>query len=393
MGNDPFNIGHRNAAIADDLNAFPGPQAFARLEPPSDEALAALGRQARKTQEAYEQNRSDRNKRNRDIAKNAFETAYSKAVQGLTSKPLTAPPDPGSGRPPGSNPAQADAARPESAPSRATSREPSERSKLLIEAVQLLHDSERSARDIARCREIINELRRWPPESMSETMRSAVKTIIEDFNTFIKNAKGREGEETAATAGAAVTTEAREQAQNGLDGAIMNLKLARGRPHTADDLDVINATLAKANTANEGLAMHPNDPATVAAVERLNRQISELLDFQELRLGQRRAKLARSIREIVEMARRALAGGEFQAKELQTILESCENLSGRTSHIPFRTETMPVMQNISNTLYSLIVSLENLQTRLSDEQKRQVTEDIVILKRFKMGIDGVRRSN
>ena len=92
------------------------------------------------------------------------------------------------------------------------------------------------------------------------------------------------------------------------------------------------------------------------------------------------------------MARRALAGGEFQAKELQTILESCENLSGRTSHIPFRTETMPVMKNISNTLYSLIVSFENLQNRLSDEQKRQVTEEIVILKRFKMGIDGVRRS-
>ena len=29
LGNHPFNIGHRNAAIADDLNAFPGPQAFA----------------------------------------------------------------------------------------------------------------------------------------------------------------------------------------------------------------------------------------------------------------------------------------------------------------------------------------------------------------------------
>ena len=199
----------------------------------------------------------------------------------------------------------------------------------------------------------------------------------------------RLGQATVETSDAARAAEAAVlpgiTAQNQLRDGIVKLAVAEARSLSEDDRGILGAMCDKARIADGVLAEDPYDDRTIAAVEKLNQQIKELLDYQNLDRRQRQTQRQYRRKIVIDMVTRALLGSPINLEDLKTTLESYENITGRASQNTLVTETVPTEFGIYSMLDRVIDDLES-KLKAKSEDQYELRHSIYKLRAFQKNI-------
>jgi hypothetical protein len=139
-----------------------------------------------------------------------------------------------------------------------------------------------------------------------------------------------------------------------------------------EDLNAIVKAEIKAASAEKALTANPNDHQTIAAIEKLNDQIEELLKYQGLNPEQRLREIGDTrtgIEAIVHDILTERSTFHSELKNLETALESYETMTGIALLKPFETEATQPIENISRMLDTVIRDLEAIRRNEASSPK------------------------